>query len=135
MRAGLELRSRNLKEARLRLVSPEVNIRRQKDKLENTKQLLDKSMNQYLKNKEKDLISVLDIYQPVNKIVEAKRTELEKKMLQLHGLSPLNILERGYSITKKEGSPLVSTDGLKSGDSLEIKLHTGEIQARVEELR
>jgi exodeoxyribonuclease VII large subunit len=54
---------------------------------------------------------------------------------KLHALSPLSVLERGYSIARKlpSLSVLRSAAEAAAGDSLLIRLHEGEIRCRVEE--
>jgi len=52
---------------------------------------------------------------------------------QLHALSPLAVLERGYSITfDEQGKVLKQAGSVKVGDSIETKLHQGRIRSKVE---
>jgi len=52
---------------------------------------------------------------------------------QLHALSPLAVLERGYSITFDEQGRIVKQSSqVKPGDRLRTRLHQGEIQSQVE---
>ncbi len=52
---------------------------------------------------------------------------------RLNALSPLAVLERGYSITfDSQGRILKSAAGLKAGDALQTKLHRGSLKSRVE---
>lgn len=64
-----------------------------------------------------------------------QRISDEKKRLQslLESLSPLAVLERGYSITLRQGdsTPLKQSNTTHEGDALEIRLHEGKIKARV----
>jgi len=59
---------------------------------------------------------------------------LEKRMTDL---SPLSILKRGYSITRKlpEKSVLRDTSGVEKGDRVQVLLGEGEMTCRVEELK
>ncbi len=59
---------------------------------------------------------------------------LEKRMTDL---SPLSILKRGYSITRKlpGKSVLRDTTGVEKGDQVQVLLGEGEMTCRVEELR
>ena len=52
-------------------------------------------------------------------------------------LSPLSILKRGYSITRKlpEKNVLKDTSGVEKGDRVQVLLGEGEMECRVEELK
>jgi exodeoxyribonuclease VII large subunit len=55
---------------------------------------------------------------------------------KLDALSPVSILGRGYSITKKlpEGFIVKEAESLKPGDSVETSLGQGKFKSRVEEI-
>ena len=54
---------------------------------------------------------------------------------RLHALSPLSVLERGYSITfDEQGSILKTASQVKPGDRLRTRLHQGHVHSRVEEI-
>ncbi len=57
-------------------------------------------------------------------------------LAQLEGLSPLSVLQRGYSIvTAKEGGAIVSRSGqLSIGEAVEIKFAQGGAEALIEEI-
>jgi exodeoxyribonuclease VII large subunit len=50
---------------------------------------------------------------------------------KLDALSPLKVLDRGFSITKKDGIAVKSINHVKKGDELEIILTDGEILVEV----
>ena len=53
---------------------------------------------------------------------------------RLHALSPLAVLERGYSITfHSDRKILKSAASVKAGDSIETRLHHGRVISRVEQ--
>ena len=64
---------------------------------------------------------------------ERSRRRLEALAGKLEALSPLNILGRGYSLTRKtsETSCLRSTLGVRVGDSLETRLAEGSVHSIV----
>jgi len=64
-----------------------------------------------------------------------KRSRLEARMTQVDGLSPLAILNRGYSITRKLRDLTVIKDARSAepGEQVQIRLHRGSLVCRVEE--
>jgi exodeoxyribonuclease VII large subunit len=50
---------------------------------------------------------------------------------KLNALSPYSILERGYSITMKEGKTISSTKNINLGDAISIIVKDGEINSKV----
>ncbi len=51
---------------------------------------------------------------------------------RLEALSPLAVLTRGYAIARHEGKPVLDAAALHPGDTLEVRLARGSVQARVE---
>jgi exodeoxyribonuclease VII large subunit len=66
--------------------------------------------------------------------MQATLSVLEKRMADL---SPLSILKRGYSITKKlpEKHLLRDTSGVEKGDQVQVLLAKGELTCRIEGLK
>jgi exodeoxyribonuclease VII large subunit len=52
-------------------------------------------------------------------------------MGRLDALSPLRVLQRGYSLALHEGEVLKSTTQVKTGDELDLRLSDGSIRAKV----
>lgn len=66
-------------------------------------------------------------------LLERRLAPLEGR---LRGLSPLRVLERGYSIIETAGGAVVKTSAqVKAGDELRVRLHEGRLRARVEETK
>lgn len=63
------------------------------------------------------------------------RQKLDKKAVHLESLSPLNVLARGYSLTRMDGIVLRAANQVKPGDRIETKLERGTIISRVEEIQ
>jgi exodeoxyribonuclease VII large subunit len=63
----------------------------------------------------------------------ARGAQLSTQAARLHALSPLAVLGRGYAIALHEdtGKALIGTTDVKPGDALRIRLHEGELAARV----
>ena len=62
------------------------------------------------------------------------RDRLEAKAARLETLSPLNVLGRGYSLTRRhvDGAVVRSPDQVQPGERLVTRLQHGQILSRVE---
>ena len=61
------------------------------------------------------------------------RKVVEGHAARLESLSPLNVLARGYSLTRKEDGAVVRSAGeVQPGDVLVTTLHQGEVRSRVD---
>ncbi len=69
--------------------------------------------------------------------LESKEKRIEALSQVLNSLSPLNILQKGYSIVKSypEGKIIKKAKELKEGDILEIKFYEGKILVEVKEIK
>ena len=65
------------------------------------------------------------------------RQKMESLVGKLESLSPLAILSRGYSICRlpPSGRIIREATALRTGETLEVTLHKGEVVCRVEEIR
>ncbi len=63
-----------------------------------------------------------------------RRARLSQNAARLQALSPLSVLARGYAIALHEGSgrALLRAADAAEGDALRLRLHEGELRARVE---
>jgi exodeoxyribonuclease VII large subunit len=68
--------------------------------------------------------------------VKASRHRFDSAVGQLDSLSPLAVLGRGYSLTRLASGVIVRTAAqTRPGDAIEILLHQGVLDARVERLK
>ncbi len=69
--------------------------------------------------------------------VEQLREQLRAQTARLENLSPLNVLARGYSVTRKEDETTVIHNAaqVEPGERIVTRLHQGQIISRVEEAR
>jgi exodeoxyribonuclease VII large subunit len=67
--------------------------------------------------------------------IDLRKQKLAGTAKSLHALSPLNVLDRGYSIatSKKTGKALTSNKQVKKGDAVRIRLAKGQVDATVDE--
>jgi exodeoxyribonuclease VII large subunit len=75
--------------------------------------------------------------QTVRYSVEIQRQKVEGIFGKLGSLSPLSILQRGYSITRKFPSLQILRDAahIREGDKVEVKLHKGTLLCGVEKAK
>ena len=66
--------------------------------------------------------------------ISARKEMLGALSASLDALSPLGVLSRGYSLTKKEGRVVMSVRQVAIGDRLEINLADGSLTARVDQV-
>jgi len=88
-------------------------------------------------HKAKILDSARQIHLRAIDFLKFRQAEFNAALEKLSGLSPLNILSRGYSITFKmpAGKSIRDVNSLRIGDTLKTKLHNGEFLSRVTEVK
>jgi len=71
----------------------------------------------------------------VRLVLARHRSRIGALVGRVEALSPLRVLERGYSLTSREGDPAFLTDAarVRAGDRLVTWLRTGRLVSRVEE--
>ena len=84
-------------------------------------------------------VIIKDIVVKLNNIID-KRMIKEKNNLDylintLKLVNPLNILSNGYSLVRKNNKVIRSVNDLELNDEINIKLHEGEIMAKVKEIK
>jgi len=80
-----------------------------------------------------DLAQRLD--RAADHILRPRYADIEKYDSQLSALSPFSILERGYSIALKNGSPVYSVSQLSAGDEIELILSDGSASVEIRSLK
>jgi exodeoxyribonuclease VII large subunit len=91
-----------------------------------------------IRNEERRLDDLVDrMRRAIQKRAERSQQKLETLAAQLDTLSPLNVLNRGYSLTSLETNrELVrSSEGVRIGQRIVTRLRHGQIISRVEETR
>ncbi|MDG0814768.1 exodeoxyribonuclease VII large subunit [Bdellovibrio svalbardensis] len=64
--------------------------------------------------------------------IEKKKARLSRVMAMLDSMSPLKVVERGYSIVTKNNEVIKSASQVKKGDMLDIRLAQGSLTAVVD---
>jgi exodeoxyribonuclease VII large subunit len=73
----------------------------------------------------------------LDRALAAARERLARTAAHLDGVSPLGVLARGYSITRRDGerTPLRDAAEVAAGDRIHTRLATGEVVSEVTEVR
>ena len=114
-----------------------------KRKMENLGQELDELKSSYVLRAPMNVFlrleqQVDDLEKAATTCIRHKREiavrELGTAAGKLQALSPLSVLERGYSITFKGGKVVKGSEDLEKGDQLFTRLSKGQVTSRVEEV-
>ena len=87
-----------------------------------------------IKRKKDQVVSLRKhLHQLITAQLSGKRRQFETAGGKLNALSPMKVLERGYSITRKEDGTVIRDQAqTEIGELLEILLHKGSLSAKVE---
>lgn len=85
-------------------------------------------------NQLKDKLMILDhrLIQNINSIIRLEIKRFDGVLKNMNALSPLAILDRGYSITNFRGKAITKSECLKQGDSINIQLAKGQLECTVD---
>lgn len=132
------------KEIETQLIEKEIKLKNSinrliKDKQNQLNQLKEnyvlKNFLKTIEEKNHELLLKEDkLNESIRRIFKDKKHELEIRTEKLIALNPLEILKRGYSVTKKEQSIVKSCAQIKIGDQIETILKDGKIISKVEEI-
>ncbi|MBQ6135511.1 MAG: exodeoxyribonuclease VII large subunit [Bacilli bacterium] len=91
------------------------------------------SITNLVSKKEKELINLKSSYvlQKPYQLLDKKSNKYLQLLSKLETLSPLLTLQRGYTMTKKEGQVVSSCKKIKKGDLINIEFKDGNIDAEV----
>ena len=84
-------------------------------------------------DKEKELLRIKNsyVFQKPYQLLDQKSNKYLQLLSKLETLSPLLTLQRGYTISKKDGKVVDSCKKIKKGDILEINFSDGEVKSEV----
>lgn len=70
----------------------------------------------------------------IKRVIETKHTALQQQIRTMGAVSPLNTLERGYSITTQPGGRVITqVNQVSEGDAVIVQLHQGELTCEVKQ--
>ena len=84
--------------------------------------------------KEKNDLLLHLLIQNVHSIISLDRERFEGVLKNLNAISPLAILDRGYSITSFQGKSLTKSNRIKQGDSINVRLAKGQLDCIVDKV-
>jgi exodeoxyribonuclease VII large subunit len=64
-------------------------------------------------------------------MLQTRQSRFAGTVALLNGLSPLAVLERGYSIVKKDAEIIKNSNQVKAGDIIQIRLSEGELSSQI----
>ena len=62
-------------------------------------------------------------------MLQRNKNFLDQSSLRLDSIDPIMILNQGYSIIRKDGKSLSSSEGLKVDDEVTITMHDGQVES------
>ncbi len=68
------------------------------------------------------------------RVIEMRKAQLSHLAGMLDSLSPLKVVERGFSIARKEGKLIKAASQLQSGDVVELQFSKGKAEAKIEKV-
>ncbi len=111
------------------------------DYLEDKKGTLEQYRTHYiLKNprilyeKKKEMVSrfIVDLNRTMMNIIDRKKVRICHDIEKLELVNPLEVLKRGYSVSYRDGNVIKNIKDISIGDTIEVRLQDGELQAKVE---
>jgi len=84
--------------------------------------------------KEKNTLLLHRLVQNVHSTIRLDRERFDGVSRNLNALSPLAILDRGYSITSFQGKSLTKSNRIKQGDSINVRLAKGQLDCIVDKV-
>jgi exodeoxyribonuclease VII large subunit len=87
-------------------------------------------INSQLSDKKSIVISFeKQLKSPIEYTLFLEKNKLSKNINALNHLNPLQVLDRGYSITSVKNRAISSKQSLKSGDEITTKFLDGEVKS------
>jgi exodeoxyribonuclease VII large subunit len=123
-----------------RLTHPQAKIDTQKQKVAGLQTRLQQAIKQKLNTikHQQQYVQQLQkqLHGGIQQILSTQKTKLSQQMRTLAAVSPLNTLERGYSITTTAdtGEVLQHVAGVELGDSINVRLQQGQLNCEIKEI-
>ena len=72
-----------------------------------------------------------NLYKSIDKKMDKMKNLLQNSIASLAALNPIAVLQRGYSVTFKDGNTVKSAEQVSSGDKIKTILADGDIESVV----
>lgn len=124
-----------LQHAGQRLVDPKRRLQDLSIRCDELEQRLSMALERQIERK-KGRVQLIEnrLPAPMHRLVQRKQARLGELAAKLDAISPLKVLDRGYSIVSKGAEVVRSIDSLKTGDQLQIRFAQGKANVEVREL-
>ena len=80
---------------------------------------------------------IFDCQKNIDKVLSLKRermgSNLDNLVNRLEGISPLNVVKRGFSIAYKDNVPISSINSVSENDIIQIRLRDGYLKSKIVE--
>lgn len=119
---------------RSQLVSPAEDLKRISDRNNHLRKSLQTNIQRFLKDQKTKLAPADKLAPRTQALLEQKKKALHLEMERLNALSPLRVLDRGYSIATKKEVAIRNSKDLKPDDKLNIRFHEGSAEVKVIEI-
>jgi exodeoxyribonuclease VII large subunit len=115
-----------------RLVDPQRRIQDSVLRCDELRQRLDGAMERAIETRRMPIAGFeLRLKNGIRNLLLRKREGVERNMALLDSLSPLKVLDRGYSMVVSDGEIVTSASTLKVGQSVSVRMCKGSIEAQV----
>ena len=114
-----------------RLVDPKRKLQDLIQRNDELQMRMQRAIFRYFENRKLKLKILEQKIPTKERLLEVKNFRLKKAMSLLDSLSPLKVVERGYSMTTKGNELIKKVDQVDLGDSITVYLMKGQIQATV----
>ena len=91
-------------------------------------------MKLFASQEEKVLFYEKSLYSNIRNIILKSDHRYKMLVNTLKLVNPLGILEKGYSLVKKEDEIIRSSEQLKVNDKIKLRFHKGNVEAIVESI-
>ncbi|SHH08774.1 exodeoxyribonuclease VII large subunit [Tepidibacter thalassicus] len=106
-------------------------------KIENIKNGIEFTFSNFIKKDKREKLNL--IFEDINKSLvnklKFKREQLNNLGKNLHNLSPLSVMSRGYALVEKDNKIVKTPEKLNVGDSIKILLKKADINCKIENIK
>jgi len=105
------------------------------DKLQQLSQRLQTIIHSYVRVQDREIhVLQIRLANTLQSLWLQKRNQISRLEDKLQLLDPVNLLRRGFSITRADGKVVRNTQTLKKGQQIETILHDGKVESVVTEI-